>query len=581
MMDQQQSLLSMMEAALAELEANLSGSRSLIIPAGTQQELRRAIGRARAKLLACVEPALVVALAGGSGAGKSSLINALAGASIARVSAQRPTTTRATVYLHEAVDRSVLPPGIAADASFVTHQRAELRHMVLVDTPDLDSFRTEHRAYTTNLLQRADLVLYTFSSQNYEDERVWSVLQAERRFSRAAALLNKVDLLDPADRPLVLDDLKASLARVGLAEAPVYCTSALPAQRPADADADHDADQPAPAGAVVNELPELERWLVQEWREQQISALKASQADQVLNHLRERLSAALPADAEENLAAIVARIRSSETLWGEALARQLGPRWATIRQAVWPAVMMALHNRLAGPFRGYLAVVDFFRFALPLAISRMIGRNADTLYDALRTQLDPTPTVLSELVSDLRSEIGSWLYDAGLPVQPWLQNDGPEARAGASAGQIGPELAEALAGGLEQDWLGGEQPRPSDRVLSVLGTAGPAMLVVWGIYALIADMAAPPYEGWGILGHMLAVCIVWWILLHGLLMLLQGRGLLARSLEPAAARIAGRFLTRRLGGELERYAAALRGEISRLAEPVEKLAGLLSRLSAR
>ena len=109
--------------------------------------------------------AFLIALAGGTGAGTSTLINALAGAPIADVGERRPTTSQLHVYHHHELPRGGLPPWLAANARFVTHDREALRDKVLIDTPDLDSFVREHRELTRELLKAAGLVLYVLSGE--------------------------------------------------------------------------------------------------------------------------------------------------------------------------------------------------------------------------------------------------------------------------------------------------------------------------------------------------------------------------------------------------------------------------------
>ena len=53
---------------------------------------------------------LVVAFFGGTGVGKSSLLNRLAGEPIARTGVERPTSREVTIYLHESVELAQLPP---------------------------------------------------------------------------------------------------------------------------------------------------------------------------------------------------------------------------------------------------------------------------------------------------------------------------------------------------------------------------------------------------------------------------------------------------------------------------------------
>src|SRR5207245_1976512 len=58
------------------------------------------------------QPLLVVMLMGGTGVGKSTLLNALAGGTIAHASFQRPTTRDPIVYYHESVRPDRLDPAL-------------------------------------------------------------------------------------------------------------------------------------------------------------------------------------------------------------------------------------------------------------------------------------------------------------------------------------------------------------------------------------------------------------------------------------------------------------------------------------
>ena len=65
------------EAALERLLETLNTPRALVLHAQDRAVLEQAVVRARTQLLGPPEPVLTVVLAGGTGAGKSALINAL------------------------------------------------------------------------------------------------------------------------------------------------------------------------------------------------------------------------------------------------------------------------------------------------------------------------------------------------------------------------------------------------------------------------------------------------------------------------------------------------------------------------
>src|SRR5579872_6325037 len=100
---------------------------------GVAEDLRR-----QADALDVESPLLVVMLMGGTGVGKSTLLNALAGGGIAQASFQRPTTRDPVVYYHESVKPDRLDPALR-HCRLAPHDRPALEQKILVDTPDLDS----------------------------------------------------------------------------------------------------------------------------------------------------------------------------------------------------------------------------------------------------------------------------------------------------------------------------------------------------------------------------------------------------------------------------------------------------------
>ena len=98
---------------------------------------------------------LVVALFGGTGVGKSSLLNRLVGEPIAKVGVIRPTSLEATVYVHEAIDFAGPPRSGFERAS---HTNDERRNVVWVDMPDVDSTAAHNRELVLDFLPFVDVL---------------------------------------------------------------------------------------------------------------------------------------------------------------------------------------------------------------------------------------------------------------------------------------------------------------------------------------------------------------------------------------------------------------------------------------
>ncbi|MEO2088357.1 MAG: GTPase domain-containing protein, partial [Gemmataceae bacterium] len=121
-------------------------------------------------------PLLVIMLMGGTGVGKSTLMNALAGAAVAQASFTRPTTRDPVVYFHNTVKPDRLDPALRL-CWFAQHDREPLVQKVIVDTPDVDSNDLANRDKLKGLLPVADVVLYVGSQEKYHDQLGWELFK--------------------------------------------------------------------------------------------------------------------------------------------------------------------------------------------------------------------------------------------------------------------------------------------------------------------------------------------------------------------------------------------------------------------
>ena len=181
----------------------------------------------------------VVALAGSTGSGKSSLFNALARLELSQVGVRRPTTGVAhacvwgTDRAGPLLDWLGVPPSrrFVRESALDADDEASMRGLVLLDLPDFDSVEMTHRVEVDRLLALVDLVVWVLDPQKYADEVVHRryLSQFRRHQDITVVVLNQSDRLGPSDTERCLDDLRKLLAADGLDRVAVLATSAVAA----------------------------------------------------------------------------------------------------------------------------------------------------------------------------------------------------------------------------------------------------------------------------------------------------------------------------------------------------------------
>ena len=210
--------------------------------------------------LRSIDAPLLAVVGGSTGAGKSTLVNSIVGATVSRPGVLRPTTT-SPVLVHHPDDRhwfadGRILPGLARVTGADTGENAPgtvrlaessalPSGMALLDAPDIDSVVTANRTLATQLLGAADLWLFVTTAARYADAVPWDLLRtAAERGTAVAIVLDRV----PDDAVAeIRPHLATMLREQGLPTAPIFTVPEVTL----------DADGLLPADAITR----LASWL--------------------------------------------------------------------------------------------------------------------------------------------------------------------------------------------------------------------------------------------------------------------------------------------------------------------------------
>ncbi len=193
-------LLAHVDDLVARLKAWSSEPSAWEAVTQSQSLVRRLLLRLE-PMRARVEAPLVVATFGGTGVGKSSLVNALVGQEVTSSGRQRPTTTRPIVLAHPQTDLSAydLPLEQGDDELQVVRVDTPLlRDIVIIDCPDPDTSEVEtassNLARLHRLLPYCDVLLYVGTQQKYRSARVSEELLQAANGCRLVFIQSHADL---------------------------------------------------------------------------------------------------------------------------------------------------------------------------------------------------------------------------------------------------------------------------------------------------------------------------------------------------------------------------------------------------
>lgn len=198
---------------------------------------------------------LLAVVGGSTGAGKSTLVNALVGHPVTRSGAIRPTTRRPLLIHHPGdagafttqrvlprlarVHGTVVAPGQTPPAgepgdgpvedtgSLVLLADTNIPEgLAILDAPDVDSISDDNRALAAQLLSAADLWLFVTTANRYADAVPWQLLRnAAGRDITVAVVLDRVQASSAKE---IEDDLRRMLDEEGLGAAPIFVVTESP-----------------------------------------------------------------------------------------------------------------------------------------------------------------------------------------------------------------------------------------------------------------------------------------------------------------------------------------------------------------
>ncbi|MDO5634781.1 MAG: dynamin family protein [Micrococcus sp.] len=400
---------------------------------------------------------LLAVVGGSTGAGKSTLVNALVGHEVSRSSALRPTTRQplllhhpddlawfedsrvlpelARVHVHRSrQDGPVEPDSSAMDTVALVAEPSLHPGLALLDAPDIDSVADANRALARQLLDAADLWIFATTAHRYADAVPWELLDdAAARDIRVDVVLGRVP---PGAEAEVVPDLRRMLAERGLGDARVYVIPETQFDERGLIAEEH-----------VHELRETLRGLAADAAER--SALAQRTVSGVLSQLADRVETIASAeDAQVEAAAVLTQMVDDEV------------RRAVERVDEATSDGTLLRGEVLARWQDFVGTGEFFR-----GLESAIGRVRDRLSQVVRGRPAPPERVETALETGLQAVIVEATAAAAEDIERRWRSE-PAGRALVEPRDLG-----ALPAGFENETAAAIRAWQQD-VLALIQTEG-------------------------------------------------------------------------------------------------------------
>jgi hypothetical protein len=243
---------------------------------------------------------LYLGLAGGSGVGKSTLINAIAGSRISDPSDRRPFTDKIVVYRHEDQERGLNQFAEIFKSPDNVHHNDSLKTIVILDLPDIDSLETSNREVVAGILPHLDAVAWVASPEKYADAALYDLLRTSLiHQENFIFVLNKMDqiLEDSGSDPyLRIKEISGDFGfklkeEAGIVEPKLFCVSAL-----------LEFEKGSSSDFLSHEFVRLRKYLTDKWNAKQINIVKKANLIEEIGIVLKQLG--LEADLETKSKAV-------------------------------------------------------------------------------------------------------------------------------------------------------------------------------------------------------------------------------------------------------------------------------------